>query len=474
MVPSSLYRALVPDAPRFMRTEGDVHAGARFAARSRNAPFLRTARPKPGLQAPSLISSHRGMIKRLLFAFPRWAIDDPKYEQAYRSVLSAMRPDTEFVVAHHRSTRQRIEAWFDAAGHASANVTYAPLPDHVNLTDWAEDAYVSLTDASDGTHYLMEPWEFHRAGDALIADAVEEYGDVRAAQAPLIFQGGNCLISDGVWLLGKDYFSDSMDLLERPRPPIAVPEDADPVTFVTQLFSQYVDGGRRLLLVGTGRPIALKELAGSRDGGKFFLDVAGGGVGTFQPIFHIDMFLSLAGPDEDGKRQILVGSPALADELLGTASPFALQSVYDAIARALSREDFKVIRNPLVHHPTLGQVLTLRDLRDLAQRQGNEALGPAIDDLVAAGAKDPDRVTIRQWHHITWNNCLVEDSQQHGRHVYLPTFGHGGHANLSKVDDHMSELWKSLGFETHMLGDFNPFAERQGVVRSTFVAANDG
>jgi hypothetical protein len=28
----------------------------------------------------------------------------------------------------------------------------------------------------------------------------------------------------------------------------------------------------------------------------------------------------------------------------------------------------------------------------------------------------------------------------------------------------MKTLWESLGFTVHQLGDFNPFAERQGVV----------
>ena len=37
---------------------------------------------------------------------------------------------------------------------------------------------------------------------ALIADNVEEHTSVRASQAPLVFQGGNCLIGDDFWLLG--------------------------------------------------------------------------------------------------------------------------------------------------------------------------------------------------------------------------------------------------------------------------------
>jgi hypothetical protein len=32
------------------------------------------------------------------------------------------------------------------------------------------------------------------------------------------------------------------------------------------------------------------------------------------------------------------------------------------------------------------------------------------------------------------------------------------------IDRHMAQLWEGLGFEVHLLGDFNSFARRQGVV----------
>ena len=64
---------------------------------------------------------------------------------------------------------------------------------------------------------------FPRAGDALIADAVEEHTEIRASGAPLVFQGGNCLVGDDFWLLGTDYFADTLDLLAGPRPPVTVP-----------------------------------------------------------------------------------------------------------------------------------------------------------------------------------------------------------------------------------------------------------
>jgi len=160
---------------------------------------------------------------------------------------------------HHQSQRSAIEGWF-ADHHDPDTVVYVPVPDYVSLTDWAEDAYVSLIDAADGSPYLVEPWQFPRAGDALVAEYAQEYAGVRASQAPLIFQGGNCLIGDEFWLLGKDYFADSLELLAGRRPPVTVPDGTAAAAFARELFSDYIDSDRKLLLVGTRKPIPVREL----------------------------------------------------------------------------------------------------------------------------------------------------------------------------------------------------------------------
>ena len=459
MVSQSLYRRLVPDAPLHRRTDRDPvgeSASERFESLRGATP------PTPGLEEPRLTSTCQGRIERILFAVPAFSIDDGKSATAYRSVISALRPGTEFVVVHANSRRQDVEAWFRDAGHTDT-VTYVALPDYVSFTDWAEDAYLALTDAADDSPYLMEPWEFQRAGDALIADAVEEYTDIQASQAPLIFQGGNCLIGDDFWFLGTDYFADSVSLLQGGRPPVALPDRADLNATVRQLFRDYVEAGRELTLIGTRRPIAVPEFRGAREGDRFFLDLPSGGVGAFQPIFHIDMLLTLVGR-EDGRFTLLLGDPSMADEMLGTSSPYALRETYDEIAAALTDAGFEVRRNPLVHRSTPGETFTLAELRATAASDGDPALAQAVRELAAAGARDGTVVTVRDWHHITWNNCLVENSGTAGRHVYLPTYGHGRNRDLAVIDDHMSRLWADLGFEVHPLADFNSFARRQGVV----------
>ena len=463
MASSSLYRQLVPDAPQHRRTDRDVYPSREAELRVKLAGRLARRLAQPGLQRPALVSSWRGAIETVLFAFPSYGVSTPDFAAAYRSVIGALRQGTRFVVVHHRSTRVEVEEWFREAGHPEENVTYVDLPDYVSFTDWAEDAYVSLLDAADDTAYLMEPWEFPRAGDALISESVQEHAPLTSAQAPLIFQGGNCLIGDRFWLLGKDYFADSVALVEGEFPPVEIPQGTTSDAFVTRLFTEYVDAGRDLVVVGTTRPIPLREYYGTREGDDFYVDIAGDGAGTYQPIFHIDMFITLVGPDDAGTFNALVGSPALGDEILGTRSPFALDDVYDAIAGQLAARGMNVERNPLVHRPTLGRTFTVAQLRDIAAQPGAEALLEAVNELVAAGAQDTTPVRVRPWHHVTWNNCLVENGAV-GRHVYLPTFGHGRNKDLEPVDQAMKALWERRGFTVHMLGDFNNFANRLGVV----------
>jgi hypothetical protein len=441
------FRQLVPDAPLHRRTDSDVYPTSTLERRANAASAIRAVRP--GLQEPSLVSSCDGAIGTILFAFPQYGVADGALAAAYKSVIAALRVGTRFVVVHHAGAP--VESWF--AGHPAENVTYVPLPDYVSFTDWAEDGYVALKD-TDGAGYLMEPWEFPRAGDSLIADAVADYSPLTASQAPLIFQGGNCLIGPDRWLLGKDYFADSVALLDEPRAPVELPAGADPDQFVRQIFADYVDAGRTLLVVGTTKVIPLRDYYGSRTGDDYFLDIASDGAGTFQPIFHIDMFTTLLGQD------VLVGSPRLADELLGTRSPFALDDVYDTIARDLAAAGLTVHRNPLVHRPTLGRRFTVAQLKAI----DDEALLDAVAELVSAGASDATAVTIRSWHHVTWNNCLVENSETHGKHVYLPTFGHGANRDLAQLDAHMTRTFEGFGYTVHALADFNAFARRQGVV----------
>jgi hypothetical protein len=68
----------------------------------------------------------------------------------------------------------------------------------------------------------------------------------------------------------------------------------------------------------------------------------------------------------------------------------------------------------------------------------------------------------RSWYFATSNNALVQNAP--ARHVWLPTYGHGSWPELQATDQANAQIWTTLGFEVHELGDFHPFAENLGAV----------
>lgn len=460
-----VYRTLIPNPAKHKRTRSDKQfRPERITIRTDAHSTLRVRGTKPGLKTPSLISSYKGSLDRLLFSFPPYGLSDPRLYNAYQSLISNLRVGTKFVVACLESDKPVIELWFTSRGHDQASIEWAFMPAFTSFTDWAEDAYVGLVDADDGQHYLMEPWEFRRGGDALIADTVEEYtGDIRAAQAPLMFQGGNCLVADEHWFLGRDYFFDCIDLVRTDRAPVNVPVGATEEEVVFSLFKEYLDSDRDLVLLGSTMPIPLPEIVGTMNNGRYYLDLPTGGNGAYQPIFHIDMLLSLIG-DRGNGFEVMVGDPDLADSMLGTSSPYALAGEYQKIADQISALGITVHRNPLVHWPTERQSLSLDQLEGIGTANNDQVLLDACDELRRLGASGNTAITVREWHHITWNNSLVESSSQLGKHVYLPNFGYADKASLHVLDQYMKSMWEGLGYTVHMLGDFNAFAERSGVV----------
>jgi hypothetical protein len=303
-------------------------------------------------------------------------------------------------------------------------------PEYVQFLVWAEDPYVVVEDASIKRRatYLLEPFTFRRVSDAVIADIVSDATYIRSFQSPLYFQGGNVLIGDDFTLIGADYPANTLALVEQTGH-IRVPDDIEAAEYVHQLYQQTFDPKRRLIYVGTTLPVPQETSRQIMINGERWEEVIYVGTGEAQPIFHIDMFISLAGRGRSDKYRLLVGSPRMADEILNQAPlPHAMAAIFDDMARTLSQQDFEVIRNPLP--------LTYLD--------------------------DP-QAKVRMWYFATANNCLVQIDGQDKR-VWLPTYGHGAWSNLKAIDKANKRIWQKLGFNVTELADFHPFAQNLGSV----------
>jgi hypothetical protein len=384
---------------------------------------LGVARPE-GL---SLIPSADGQIKRILLTIPQYAASEPIMASAYRSLLKALPPELEFVILVQASAEQTVRQWLDETGHLS-HAEISTFENSLNISIWAEDGYVVARDQVSGNTYFVEPYSFPRYADGLVASFVTNFTSLKDTRAPLYFQGGNVLIGDDFFLIGADYPANTLGYIKSGvlRPP----QGMTPQAFVKKLYSDYLDKKRNVFYVGSSVPVPTEQTRQVSIDGETRQETicAGNHAGTVQPLFHIDMFITLVGRAASGKYQLLVGDPSKAYAILGGAIPaHAMQPVFDNIATQLQGMGFEVRRNPL----------------PLAY----------LDDVQAKE---------RLWYFATANNALVQNSPT--KQVWLPTYGHGTWAELEATDKANKALWESLGFTVEMLGDFHPFAENLGAV----------
>lgn len=406
-----------------IRTSRDV-SPAFVEGRGLVEPIVEELRgPRP--TRPSLVPSADGAIERLLLTIPAYAVGSPVLRHAYRRLLAQLGSAVDVVALTHESVEGEVTAWVAECGPDTAVVA---APDHLNFSVWAEDGYVVITDPDGDGAYLLEPFSFPRYGDSLVADFVANATDLRTTQAPLYFQGGNVLVGDDFFLLGADYPARSRayvaDGIVTPAPGESL------AALVRRLYSEYLDPQRELVYVGATIPVPEQTERTVRLDGEEWTEMlyTGNEPGTAQPLFHIDMFITLAGRGDDGRYRLLVGDPrAAADILDQPLQPHAMAEVFDNVARILEQRGFDVRRNPL----------------------------PLV-------YLDDEEARVRVWYFATSNNALVATVPQPT--VYLPTYGHGAWPELTATDEANRAVWEEVGFAAVDLGDFHPFAENLGAV----------
>ena len=220
--------------------------------------------------------------------------------------------------------------------------------------------------------FLVEPFTFPRAGDSVVADLVAEASELQSTQSPLFFQGGNILIGDDFVLIGVDYLFETLDTFLRYRPVLGMPDDrAQAQDFIVDLFRETFDAERTIFFAGTRLRVPETETRPLLIEGEDWTEVLYAGSGHHQPIFHIDMFISLAGRGPSGRYRLLVGSPVDADRLLDRPSvAHGMSEIFDDVARQLEvagvRGDPQPTPADVRRRPEReGALLVLRDLEQL-------------------------------------------------------------------------------------------------------------
>ena len=414
--------------PRHLpRLDSETVRRAAVASRALEATVQR---PVP--EQPRIVSSAHGAFEHILFCYPSFAGGDDLFRDVFVDLFGKLPQTVELTVVAHPSVVADLEGILEAQRPGS-EATIVEAPDYLHFTIWAEDPYVVVEDvgSTPQRRFLVEPFAFPRGGDSVVADLVAEATELQSTQSPLFFQGGNVLIGDDFVLIGVDYLFETLDTFQRHQPVLGMPDDAgDAQQFIVDLFRKTFDPNRELFFAGTRLRVPGEERRPVTIDGEQWTEVLHAGTGHNQPIFHIDMFVSLAGRGPSGRYRLLVGSPAQADDLLGRPRlPHALSEIFDDVARQLEAQGFEILRNPL----------PLTHVDDPAARE-------------------------RFWYFATSNNCLVQIDDVAGNQVWIPTYGHGPWSDLVATDEANRRVWEELGFTVHQLADFNVFAQNLGSV----------
>src|SRR5690606_16382369 len=151
------------------------------------APPSMPAPPPPGMhrppvvpraplpERPRLVSSAHGALGEMLLTIPRYVVESPDgapnpLGAAVRDLVHKLPAYTRFVVLTHESARSDVHAWLERAA-ATQRSTVITIPEYLHFSVWAEDSYAIVQDA-DGQGHFVEPFEFPRYADGLIADCV--------------------------------------------------------------------------------------------------------------------------------------------------------------------------------------------------------------------------------------------------------------------------------------------------------------
>ncbi len=409
----------------------------------------------------SLISSTHGKLTRMLLTAPRSVFESSAYGDAYKNLFQHLPEHTALDIVVNEQNKEALRALLTSAGRHGGFTIY-PFGDEVRFTVWAEDAYVTAV-AGDGSTYFIEPFEFGRAADSVIADFVSHASDLKNTAAPLYFQGGNVLVGDDFFLIGADYPTNTMtNGLIRFPPSTTTPQQE--MEFLKQVYSKYLDPGRKVFFPGTVNRVPSIAPRLTEDNGVFFAEIINRGTGKRQPIFHIDMFISLVGRTQEGY-EVLVGDPRMAENILGISyGTLGLTRFFNQVALQLTQQGFKVTRNPLplAHYDFTrpdGSPLPLGELDEVITRYYSKKT--ADDFITAIRDQGGNSGVLREWYFATSNNCIVEN-YDNNKTVWLPQYGFDTFAELQATDDANQKIWEDRGYTVKGLGDFHPFTHNLG------------
>ena len=368
-----------------------------------------------GLDA-KIVSEHQGRIEKMLIAVPYYGAEVAElHARHYAALFKGIGPACTFVVVCHPDHAQEMETIASGSGVPAAKIEFVYSP-HFDYTIWAQDAYVALNDGA-GAEILLEGVCFPRGDDMTIADDVAAQSATSCLQSYLYFQGGNVLGSHNLTLIGMDYVMKNVNRY-----------GLESVSAVIDRFANAF--GTEVLPLGA-------ELFEHEN---WYQAEILSGYG-YQPIFHIDMYVTPTGVvGKSGKEIVFLGRPEAAKKIVGRYSDIGelnnskYNDMFDATEKILATR-FEVRYLPL---------------------------------WITRGRLGRSNYSER-YYNLTFNNCIVESST-HGKTVLLPTYS--SDSDILGTDQSVREAleaaaiaeWKKIGFKVNLMDGLEDLAYASGVV----------
>lgn len=413
-----------PKSPRFEGLTPDKSVLRTFAHETTFLSMRNFGEYVCGLINTRIVSDEHGRIANILLTVPPHSdsqgnVVDPSDERHLRTLIRLMKSadgNRHFTMLCHPNQVTQVGRWFtDLQLDGKNSISISTF----RYSIWAQDAYVALSDDT-GRSILCEGVHFPRYDDATIADDVAAQTNISALQSYLYFQGGNVLEVGDYVVIGKDYIQENLGRAHLET------EDKISAAF-KKVF------GKNIISLGRSQPI-------DEDHRKYL------GGGYYQPIFHIDMYVTPTGKvGQGGKPLVFVASPKLGRQAVGEKSkPTDYDIYFDEAADQLSSvADVRRL-------PILPSFIRFRTTRGVDER----------------------------YYFLSYNNAIVENYGK-SSNVYIPTFSQdvddyrndanvlqyeGDAAKRQALDRAAKEAWEQLGFTVYQMDGLEDLAIGWGCV----------
>lgn len=427
---------------------------------------------------PILISSAHGKIKTLVFHYPDMSSETINSKiKGLHSVItklaSTMKHVEHFIIITNENTdSSEVETYLRKKLKEKVHICKVAPKEQRKFSNWASDLYRAALykkgSENEYSLFLVEPSLIHVANEDdqhvvnWILPHLEEHPSSSHSTLDLLghkevakklkFDGGNMLVGDDFVLLGGDI------------------KRANKGKNNDDLFKKLLFGNKEpIFLEGTPPKPRDRKLYTTSDGIRnepAIIEFRG----KEQPIFHIDLFITLGGRLNKDQYQLVIGQP-----VVGLSS---LSKIPIDLAGVIYEQVYKM---------EYSISLVIKQLNSLTNKNGTSKfkIHRIPLPLTYYSIFDSEKREIRKWYWASYNNCLVEIDEKppYTKSVWLPSYakdyrnyqktnhekGEITYGNWKKglktYEEEVENFWKNdLGFDnvTLIKADFNMYIRKKG------------